>query len=133
MVIGDRARDVVGGLGEADEQRARGGVVEPEPLALELGAGGAGRRLGGDVLERLDAERGRHQQLADVVQEPGEVRGVGVGAAQVGGGRRVGGDGHGVDVELAAREVARRRGSARGSGRPRPRARSGRARGGRAA
>ena len=38
VVVGDRARDVVVGLGEADQQRAGGGVVEPEELALELGA-----------------------------------------------------------------------------------------------
>ena len=102
MVVRDRAGDVVGGLGQADEQRARGGVVEPEPLALELGTLGALRRDGGDLLQRLDAERGRHQQLADVVQQPGEVRRVGVRAGQLGGGRRVGGDADRVHVELAA-------------------------------
>ena len=132
VVVGDRAGDVVVGLGQADQQRAGGGVVEAEQLALEFGARRAVGRLGGDVLDRLDAERGRHQELADVVQEAAEVRRVGVGAAQVGGRGGVGGDGDGVHVELAAGEW-RRRGRRSGSGRSRPRARSARAPGGRAA
>ncbi len=105
VVVGDRAGDVVGGLGQADQQRARGGVVEPEVPALERGARGAVGRLAGDVLQRLDAERRRHQQLADVVQQAGEVSRVDVGADQVGGGGRVGGDRHRVHVQLAAGEA----------------------------
>ena len=104
---GRRSRAVTASSGSLrpDQQRAGGGVVEAEPLALERRPGGADGLGGGDVLERLDAERGRHQQLADVVQQAGEVRGVGVRPAQVGGGVGVGGDRDGVDVQLAAREV----------------------------
>ena len=105
MVVGDRAHDVVGGVREADQQRAGRGVVEPEALALQRRAGRAERRLAGDLLEHLDPERRGHQQLADVVQQPGEVRRVGVRAARLGGGEGVGGDRHRVDVQLAAREM----------------------------
>ena len=104
-MIGDRLGDGVVGLGQADQQGARRGVVEAEALALERRAGGADRLLGGDLLQRHDAERGRHQQLADVVQQAGEVGGVAVGAAQLGGRVGVGGDRDGVDVQLAAAQV----------------------------
>jgi hypothetical protein len=81
-------------------------VVDAEALALELGARDADRVLAGDVVELGLAEGQGHHELAEVVQEAGEVRGLGVGAGALGEG--AGDRGHlaRVDVQEPPRGAA---------------------------
>ncbi len=57
-------------------------------------------------LERVLAERDRHHELADVVQQAGEVRDLDRGAGAPRGARRAAGDRDGVHVHLPARDAA---------------------------
>ena len=106
VVEGDHGLDRVLDLRGAGDERAGGGVVDAEPLALGGGARGAGRVLGGDRVERLGAERERHHELADVVQQPAQVGDVDVGAGALGDRLRDARDGGGVQVQVADRAAA---------------------------
>jgi hypothetical protein len=98
VVEGDDLLDRRLDLRGAGDQRAGGGVVDAQQLALGGGALGAGLVLGGDPVQRIGPEGQRHDQLADVVQQPAEVRDVGVGAGALGDALRGAGDGGGVQV-----------------------------------
>ena len=82
------------------------GVVDAERRALAQGAGGAARDVAGELVGRLLAEGQRDDELAEVVQEPGEVAvGAGVAAGRGDGGAGPG-DGQRVQVHLAAHDRA---------------------------
>ena len=129
----DRLGDVRGQAPALGQQGAGHGVVDAEPLALELDARRAGGVLLGDLVDDVLAEGERQDELAHVVQEPAEVRALAVRAAGVG--RCGGGDGDRdrVDVHLRRGPRRRCRGRARGSGTWRPRGSGGAACAGRRA
>ena len=124
VVEGDGGGDGVAGVGQADEPRARGGVVVPGTPALQRGAGGADRLLGGDLLQRLDPERRRQRSLPTSCSRPAswavEVSRRRAARRSCTRRRRR----RGVDVQLVARELGAA-GNAPGSAGRRPRARSG--------
>ena len=66
----------------AGEDLAGVGMVDPEALALQERAAGADRVLAGDRVELRFAEGERHDELAEVVEQAGEVRRLGVGPAR---------------------------------------------------
>ena len=100
---GDDQLDRLLDLRGARHERAGLGVVDAEQLALCGRALGARLVLGGDGVERLVAEGERHDELADVVQEAGQVRDVRVGAGPVGDRLRRARHRGGVQVQVADR------------------------------
>jgi hypothetical protein len=111
VVGGDHERDRLLDLGGAGHERAGERVVDAEELALGAGADGAGRVLGGDGVEDVVAERERHHELADVVQEAAEVRDVGRRSGALGDPLRGPGDRRGVQVQVADRAATVARGA----------------------
>jgi hypothetical protein len=106
VVEGDRALDRLLDLRRGGDERAGGGVVDAEALALGAGAHRAGGMLGRDRVERRGAERQRHDELADVVQQAAQMGDVDVGTRALGdrlGAARYGG---GVQVQMPDRAPA---------------------------
>ena len=106
MVERDGALDVGRDARGGGEQGAGRGVVHADVAALGAGAVAAvGVRLG-DRVQPLVAEGQRQDELAAVVQQPGEVRHVRVDTGALGAARREAGDLDRVRVHLPARGVA---------------------------
>jgi hypothetical protein len=84
------------------QQRPALGVVDAEALALGEDALGAGRELARQGVAGVRAEDLGQDELADVVQEPGEVHRVGGDAGLLGRGGGADGDGDRVEVQLPA-------------------------------
>nr|WP_228430952.1 hypothetical protein [Baekduia soli] len=113
-VVGGVGR-VVGADGTGDvgvearvggEERAGLAVVDAELLALGTDAQRARGGVDRQGVDPVGAEGGREDELAEVVQEAGQVGGAGVDAGATGHLGRAGGDLDGMDVQLAARDAA---------------------------
>ena len=97
--------DVVGDIGAAGVERADVGVVDPEHLALAgctLGVARVGER---DLVDGVLTEHEWQHDLADVVEQPCQVRGLDRGAAALGCCCGAGRDRDGVGVHLPARHA----------------------------
>src|SRR5262249_49825227 len=102
VVEGDRVEYVTSCGRAAREQGAGVRVVDPQSLQLELGSSDAGRVLQRDRVDRVLRERDRKHELADVVEQAGQVRRAAARAAALGGRRGVRGDRDRMQMHLPA-------------------------------
>src|SRR5205085_6458420 len=107
VMEGERLHDLVAGPGPGRETSAGLGMVDPEAGALELGSPAAGGALARQILEGGLSEGERHHELADVVQEGGEVNGFAIDLRRPRARLRGARHGERVEVHLPAGDAAR--------------------------
>jgi hypothetical protein len=106
-VVGrDGADDALGRAGGGSQDAAGGGVVDAELQPLVQGAQGAAGMLAGDRVGLVLPEGQRHHQLAEVVQQAGQVAVARRAAGDGGDGGAGAGDGQRVQVHLPAHDRA---------------------------
>ena len=107
VVRADGFDDLVAGRRASGQECTGLSVIDAEPLTLGRRAPRAGRPGTRGLLNLALAERARHHQLADVVQEGGEMDGLAIDVGHLGTGLGTPGDRECVEVHLAAGDPSR--------------------------